>query len=383
MRLGLYIPVLDDRPAGVGVYIEEVCSRLAARFRDVVVYTGTPEARRPWLKGAVVRPLGRRLAPWLRGAEGLRRRAHRLAWLAGESVLDLRRDGVDVLFSPVQESLLVGKTPRVVVVHDVTALHYPDAYDAGTVAQTRYLLPLMLRRASRVIAVSENTKRDVVARFGLDPAGIDVVYEGYDKAVFRPRSGAEIAEVREKFGLPQRYLFYAGTFSRHKNLGLVVEALAVLRDRHPDLTFVVAGRKDAGVAHEVVDRSRALGLEEKVRVLGYVSRDELATLMSGAAVFVYPSRYEGFGLAPLEAMACGAPVVASNVASLPEVVGQGGVLVDGTTSDAWGRAVGGVLQGDSSALRGRALRQSAAFTWEGAVEALAAIVLAAAAPRAP
>jgi glycosyltransferase involved in cell wall biosynthesis len=374
VRLGLYVPILDDRPGGVGVYIEEVCSRLVQRFGNVVIYTGTPEARRPWLEGVEVRPLGRRVAPWLRGGEGFRRRAHRLAWLAGESLLDLRRDRVDVLFSPVQESLLAGATPCVVVVHDLTALHYPEAYGRGTVAQTRHLLPVMLRRASRVIAVSESTKRDVVERFALDPSSIDVVHEGYDKTVFHPRSDEEIATVREKYSLPARYLLYAGTFSPHKNLGSLVEALALLQQRHGDLVFAIAGRKDAGPSQDVLRRARSLGIESRVKVLGYVTRDELATLMSGAVAFTFPSRYEGFGLAPLEAMACGAPVIVSNVASLPEVVGDAGSLVNGTSPDVWAHAVDLALQADLSEASRRSLRQSESFDWERAVASIASAV---------
>jgi glycosyltransferase involved in cell wall biosynthesis len=107
-----------------------------------------------------------------------------------------------------------------------------------------------------------------------------------------------------------------------------------------------------------------------VKVLGYVSRDSLAALMSEAAAFVYPSRYEGFGLAPLEAMACGAPVLASNVASLPEVVGVGGTLVTGETPEVWGRAIERVLLADRSSVRRGALEQAARFQWDDAAAAL-------------
>jgi glycosyltransferase involved in cell wall biosynthesis len=370
VRLGLYIPVLDERPAGVGVYIEEVCSRLVAQVRDVVVFTGTPAVPRPWLKEVEVRPLGRRLLAGMSGLEGPRRRARRLRWLMTSAAGELPAAGVDVLFSPVQEGPLVGAVPSVVVMHDLTALKYPEAYGRLTVAQTRWLVPLMLRRAAAVVAVSANTKRDVLETFHLPEAKVHVIGEGFDRAVFRPRSEQEIEAARTAHGIVGPYLLYAGTFSRHKNLGLVLRALATLGAESERLQLVLVGRKDAGAFEEFRALASALGLEGRVVTPGYVSRDELAALMSGADAFVYPSRYEGFGLAPLEAMACGAPVVASAVASLPEVVGEGGVLVPSAEPGDWAAALREVLAAPREAMAARALSQSRRFDWDEAASKL-------------
>lgn len=369
MRLGFYIPVLDERPAGVGVYIEEMCSRLATLHPDVVVFTGTPEVRRPWLEGRRVVPLGTRWLP-VQGLEGVRRRARRLRWCSVEAARALPEAGVDVLFSPVQEGPLVGRVPSVVVMHDLTPLVVPEAYGRGTVAQTRWVVPRMLERAAAVVAVSQNTKRDLIERFGLPATKISVIGEGYDRAVFRPRSEEEVAAAKAKHGVRGRYLLYAGTFSRHKNLGLVADALVALGPAAADLSLVLVGRKDAGAFGEFQAKVAARGLTSRVVTPGYVSRDELAALMSGAAAFVYPSRYEGFGLAPLEAMACGAPVVASNVASLPEVVGQGGALVDAPTPEAWATALGAVNGQQREALSARARQQAVRFDWDVAAREL-------------
>lgn len=373
MRLGLYIPVLDDKPAGVGVYIEEICSRLVKLEPDVVVFTGTPEVRRPWFDASQVRPLGRRLVP-VRGLEGARRRARRLRWLATGAASELRAEGVDVLFSPVQEGLLAGDVPSVVVMHDLTALKFPEAYGRLTVAQTRWLVPRMLARAAAVIAVSQNTRRDLLETFDLDPSRVEVIGEGFERTVFRPRDAAEIAAAGAKHGVKGRYLLYAGTFSRHKNLGLVARALAALGPGHADVSLVLVGRKDAGAFGEFQALVTELGLSSRVITPGYVSRDELAALMSGAAAFVYPSRYEGFGLAPLEAMACGAPVVASNVASLPEVVGAGGVLVDEASPEAWAKSLQAVFEAPRAKLSRAAVTQAGLFDWDEAAQSLLAVL---------
>lgn len=370
MRLGLYIPVLDDRPAGVGVYIEEVCSRLVRLNPDVVVFTGSPEAKRDWLDPSRVRPLGRRLLPDLPGLEGPRRRARRLRWLMSDVARVLPEERVEALFSPVQEGPLVGAVPSVVVMHDLSALKFPNAYGRLTVAQTRWLVPRMLRRASAVVAVSRNTRKDLIETFGLDPARIDVIGEGYDRAVFRPRSPEEVAAATSAHAVTGRYLLYAGTFSRHKNLGLVARALAQLGPEFDDVSLVLVGRKDSGAFAEFESLVHELGLAARVVTPGYVSRDELAALMSGAAAFVYPSLYEGFGLAPLEAMACGAPVVASDVASLPEVVGSGGLLVPSTDPTNWAAAIGRTLQAARVDLGAAATKQAAHFDWDLAAVAM-------------
>lgn len=381
VRLGFCIPILDERPAGLGVYVEEVCSRLARLHPDFVVFTGTPGVARPWFQPSQVRPLGGRLAPWLKGLEGPRRRVRRMRWWVAGAARELPAEGVDVLFSPVQEAPLRSEVPTVVVMHDVTALRFPEAFGRLAVAQTRWVLPLMLQKAAAVVAVSENTRRDILQTFGVPQEKVTVVGEGYDRGVFRRRSEEEIAAAKRTHGVHGRYLLYAGTFSRHKNLGLVARALARL-SAHADLSFVLVGRKDAGALTEFEAVVREVGLASRVVLAGYVPRDELAALMSGAAAFVYPSRYEGFGLAPLEAMACGAPVVASAAASLPEVVGGGGVLVREFDEVSWSEALRRVLEGSRAELSDAAVRQAGRFDWEDAVERLSATLVKVALRRA-
>jgi glycosyltransferase involved in cell wall biosynthesis len=137
---------------------------------------------------------------------------------------------------------------------------------------------------------------------------------------------------------------------------------------------VLVGRKDAGAFGAFEAEAKRCGTWRRVVTPGYVSRDELAALMSGAAAFVYPSRYEGFGLAPLEAMACGAPVVASHVASLPEVVGAGGFLVPSATESAWVEALTACLAGDRVALGAAAIAQAQRFDWDDAADRIVALL---------
>lgn len=370
MRIGFFVPYLDPRPAGVGVYVEEIGKRLCARNPETFIYTPKPEVMPGWVAPSQLRalPVG---VPSL-GMAGGQRRLSRLAWLAAGARRAMRRDRIDVFFSPGPEAPLDAGVPTVMVIHDLTVLRFPEAYQRATVLQTKYLLPRMARRVSRIVAVSENTRADLIADFQLDPQKIDVVGEGFDAATFFPRDAQTLRPVLDKFGLARPYLLYAGTLSRHKNLKIVLQALAELRDSFPDLEFVMAGRRDVGIGTELDAEAKRLGLEQRFRSLGYVTRDELATLMSGCAAFVYPSRYEGFGLAPLEAMAAGAPVVASHVASLPEVIGQGGVLVP--EGESWAPALAQVLRAPRDEQGRRARAQAEHFDWDRAVEQLLGVL---------
>jgi glycosyltransferase involved in cell wall biosynthesis len=368
VRIGLYVPVFDQRPAGVGVYVDAVCSRLVEKNPDCVLITQTPENRPGWASRLpMVRVPRASLAP--ERVAGPARRAARLLWLASAAHLELLRHGVDVLFSPVQEGQTFGRTPQVVVMHDLTALRVPEAYARGHVEETRLWLPLVLRHCAKVVAISESTKRDVAELFGLDGAMVQVVGEGFDREVFQPAPPAEQKRVRQTYRLPERYLLYAGTYSRHKNLKLLPRMLNALEGAE-DVGLVLVGRRDAGMAAELDAEVAAQGLSARVINAGYVPREDLAPLMSGAAAFVFPSRYEGFGLAVLEALACGAPVVCSAVASLPEVVGEAGWLVKTEEPTDWARAVGEALRSERSAVAKKAQAQAARFDWDGAVDAL-------------
>jgi glycosyltransferase involved in cell wall biosynthesis len=193
-----------------------------------------------------------------------------------------------------------------------------------------------LERASRVIAVSEATRRDVEKLVGVAPHRLRMVYNAPDPGFLEPpRAGAveERRRIMERYQIQYPFLLYAGNIRRHKNIPRLVEAFAVVRGQlasHPvyrDLRLVIIGDtiSQFPVVRQSVIRSR---VEHVVRFLGFVPFETLRCFYESAAAFVFPSRYEGFGLPPLEAMACGAPVVTSNVSSLPEVVGDAAILVN-------------------------------------------------------
>ncbi|MEO1438828.1 MAG: glycosyltransferase family 1 protein [Chloroflexota bacterium] len=247
-------------------------------------------------------------------------------------------------FMPMQQ-------PFVVTVYDLSFVHYPQVLSAARRAYLRTFTANSVRRAARVIGISESTARDVVDTFGVDPAKVDVAPPGTDFERFRPLPPAQVNAFRREKNLPEDFWLFLGTLEPRKNLPTLLHAYAQLpQDARPAL--VLAGGK--GWDYEDIFATIAQHhLEKEVLLPGFIPMAELPLWYNSASLFVYPSLYEGFGIPPLEAMACGTPVIVSDVSSLPEVVdGSDGVTVPPHNVDAWVSALTTAL--DDSAWRARA-----------------------------
>jgi glycosyltransferase involved in cell wall biosynthesis len=234
-------------------------------------------------------------------------------------------------------------------------------------AYTR-LVAAAARRADAVIADSECSKRDIVKHLGIDAARVRVVYLAAG-AHYRPVD--DTTAVRRKYALPDKYLLYLGGFDQRKNVRVIIEAFARLPEFHAaGYRLVLAGVKlgeDSEFFPSPQRIARETGLSnDAIQSIGWVDGDDQPALYAGATVFLFASLYEGFGLPPLEAMACGAPVISSNASSLPEVVGDAGVLVDPHDPAAWGDAIRAVLTDGArrTAMRERGVAQSKKFSWD-------------------
>lgn len=259
----------------------------------------------------------------------------------------------------------------VVTVHDLGFLHFPETL---TESSRRYYgrIGRAVRSANRVIAVSQATRDDLIRLVDADPDKIDVVLEAADPAYQPISSEHELAAARRRLGVDRPYVLFVGSLEPRKNLPRLLEAFALVR-READVQLALVGRR-GWLFQPIFERLAALGLEPHVRVVEGVPHAELAPIYSAAAVLAFPSLYEGFGLPAVEAMACGCPVVASDRGSLPEVVGQAGLLVPADDSAALAKALLSVLtsRGRRDDLVGRGLERAAAFSWRrAATETLA------------
>jgi glycosyltransferase involved in cell wall biosynthesis len=334
--------------AGVGTYTVEVLRALAAE-RPGSRFTVYTLAEPPFESPAVAfhRPPA---APLL---------GRHLLWPAR-----LRRLRAHLYFGPAGLLPLgdVGM-PAVVTAHDMAIYRHPEWFPGGQALSVRLVVPRSLRRARAIVAVSACTARDVTDLFGIEPGRVEVVPEGVARR-FQPLKGDELEAVRRRHRLPPRFLLFVSTIEPRKNLPTLLEAWDRMRDRPP---LVVVG--SWGWRYEAV-RERMEQLGPDLRLLGPMPPDDLPALYNLATCLAHPAWYEGFGLTPLEAMACGAPVVASSASSLPEVVGDAGLLVDPADVGGWTGALERVC-GDpdlAATLRRRGVLRAAEFGWDRAAQ---------------
>ena len=366
MRIGLDGKLLTLRAHGTGRYainltramLAEAAARRPDLDLDFVIFTGPQTSREVMAE--------------FRGAcdECFLRAKTSVIRLLGPIPAALRRLKIDVFHGMDHVGIpLVGRTGKwVVTVHDVIPLILPEAFTPRHRAVVRIALARVRRRADRVIVPSRAVKRDVVRHVGVPADRVVVTPEGCDPR-FRPvRSAGALRDVVARYGLPSRYLLAVGRLEPRKNLTTLLAAFARLQRGgavHPNLKLVLAGAR--GWLEEPIFRTvRALGLEAAVHFPGFIDGDDLPAVYSGAALFVFPSLYEGFGLPPLEAMACGVPVVTSNVSAMPEVAGDAAVLVDPRDVDGLASAIARVLRDEAlrARLRAAGIARAREFSWQ-------------------
>jgi len=263
--------------------------------------------------------------------------------------------------------------PVVVTVHDVSFRRYPQFFSPRVRLVLGLLLGFSMRQARHVITVSECSRRDIAHFYGIPAARITVTPEAAGEQ-FQPRGPDEIRAVRHRYGLAERYVLAVGNVQPRKNLPRLVDAFAAVAGEVSDLQLVIAGQS-AWKGSDTEAAVTAAGVQDRVRFTGYVPDCDLPALYSGAAIFSYPSLYEGFGLPALEAMACGTATITSDRSSLPEVVGDAALTVDPTSTADLARAIHALISDETlqSVYSRRGLSRAGTFSWAATARATAAI----------
>ncbi len=264
---------------------------------------------------------------------------------------------------------LFGARRKVITVHDLNFLHYPQFQTPDSFRYYNAQIQSAVNSADHILVISQASKDDVVNLLGVAPEKITVQLLGVDPA-FRVLPTSAVDDLRARYHLPVDYLLFVGTFEPRKNIPGLLDAYVRLRDRLPDVpSLVIAGRR-GWLYESIFEKVSALELAERVIFLENVPFADLPALYNGASVLVLPSFYEGFGFPPLEAMACGVPTVVANRASLPEVVGDVGILIDPDKPESIADGLYSALT--DSAWRERARREgiarTATFTWRHTAE---------------
>jgi glycosyltransferase involved in cell wall biosynthesis len=339
------------QPTGTEQYSREIIEHLAplTQHDRVTLYVNR------WTESAWRPPPG----------FGVRELPARRGWTHGRLSLEMLQSPPDVLFVPAHAIPLWHPRATVVTVHDLGYRREPQAHSSGARMYRVWSTRFSARAATRIIAVSESTRRDLIDLEGIPSERIRVVHHGVDESLQPVEDASKLREARQRYGLPGSYFLYIGTLQPRKNLVRLIQAHRRLRETDADAPALVLAGRTGWLAEPILREARQGVSADSVLLPGYVARDDLAALMSAAVAFVYPSLYEGFGMPVLEAMACGAPVLTSEVSSLPEVAGDAALLVDPRDVDTI--QAGLVRLTKDTALRvslsQRGLQRARAFSW--------------------
>ena len=273
----------------------------------------------------------------------------------------------DLLFVPAHVLPVWSPRRTVVTIHDLGYVHFPAAHPPSRRLYLRLSTRWNAWRATRIVAVTEATKRDIIAHCRVPPGKIDVVHHGVSPR-FRPvEDETTLRASAARYGIQKPYLLYVGTIQPRKNLLRLIDAWAAYLSSSPATTaiLVIAG-KSGWLTEQIERRAAGLGIADRVHYTGYVADGDLPVLLSGAIAYLLPSLYEGFGLPVLEAQACGTPVLTSTTSSLPEVAGDAAVLVDPMDTAAIRDGIARLIEDSElrEGLRARGLARVAGWGWE-------------------
>jgi glycosyltransferase involved in cell wall biosynthesis len=357
MAIYLDVSAAVHRRAGLGRYAESLARALVASTPNrYALFYNRERGIEPLagLEHLPARTVALGYKPW-----------RMLVWLG-----QLARVGFDrllpdaELFHATEHLLLpLRSTPTVLTVHDLIFRYLPEHHKPLNRWYLNLTMPLYCRRAGHIITVSEHSKRDLISAYGIAEEKITVVYEAAAPR-FRPQPSQVVADVRARYGLPERYLLFVGTIEPRKNLSRLLDAFeAICADGLTD-GWVIVGRR-GWLYGDFFARLESSPVREAILLPGYVPDEDLPAFYAGAQALVLPNVYEGFGLPVLEAMACGTPTVASNASCIPEIGGEAALYFDPLDVEAMADAVRRLLHdaGLQGELRARGLAQAARFSW--------------------
>jgi glycosyltransferase involved in cell wall biosynthesis len=357
-RIGLDTSFLDRPPSGIGVYVAALRRWIPQVAQDLELVELRPDA------SSMLNRLGER--------------GSRFAWEYGAAGVNARRERVELLHMPMMAVPILTRIPVVTTVHDVIPYVMPE-YRSSRAQQVNLAVAMkMVRRATAVITPSQHAASDVAAVFGVPRDRIWVTPEAADERYVPQPDRSAIQPVLNRFGICGPYVFNIGGVDVRKNLPALLRAFRELVPVVPESVQLVIGGAPHSANPIVFPRLepviRELGLESRVILTGRITEEDKVALMQSAAVYVTPSLYEGFGLSVLEAMACGVPVIAANRTSLPEVVGDAGLLVEPRIEPLAAAMRAILTEPDlATALSSRGLERARQFYWRLTAEQTVAV----------
>jgi len=272
---------------------------------------------------------------------------------------------VDILHQPCFSLPLFYGGKIVATIHDLIAVKYGEDIPFFSRMYFSKWMPLTYKKADAIISISEHTKRDIIKYFRIPEEKITVIYEAANASYKKIDDQKGIGDVRKKYQTGDKYLLHIGTLNPRKNLLFLVDVFSEVIKKHKDYNLVIVG-KEGWYFDQLYEKVKKLDLKNKIRFTGYIDEKDKAYLYNGASLFVFPSLYEGFGLPPLEAMSCGIPVISSKTSSMPEVVGDAGILLSPNDKKSWIKNINNVLSDKKlqKQMSEKSLERAKYFSWE-------------------
>ena len=362
MRIGLDGYPLSEPLTGVGHYTLELARSLARNFPRDEFELVSPKPFNP----AAVGEIQRESIPNLRLSEAKSSSLRGHWWSVGLPMY-ARRAGFDLFHGTNFEVPLWKRRCTVLTIHDLSTLLYPETHRASAVRRARLRLPLAAKIAGAIITPTEAVRQEVCARLKVKPGKVTAIHEA-PRRTFGPITKEETVAIRKRLCVEEEFLLFVGTLEPRKNLLTTLRAFEEVINRtsaRPQLVI-------AGGAGWLIDETLALinlaSLKDRILLTGYLHDEDLRALYSSCRAFVYPSLYEGFGLPPLEAMTCGAPVIASRISALQETLGDAAILVEPLDVQTLSRTINEVLKDERrrAAMREAGIKHAKKFSWDEA-----------------
>jgi glycosyltransferase involved in cell wall biosynthesis len=319
MRIAFDATAAPIQPVGAGRYILEMAqalSRLDAEM-ELVIIAQTAGAQRLNLGGSTRTKLL---------VQPDRSPIQRLLWEQVSLPGLLINEGVDLLHSPHYTLPVRLKAPSVVTIHDLSFFRYPHLHLSSKRLLFQNFISISSRRGAAIITVSESTRQELLQITRISPRKVHTIHEGVTPDFHPIRDAQLIQTVRKRYHLPETFMLFVGLIEPRKNLVDLLSAIHIASKQDNDFYFVIVGRTGWQV-NQVFKTVEQLGLKSRVIFTGYIPQEDLPVLYNMSRFFIYPSQYEGFGLPILEAMACGTPVITTQVSSMPEITGEAAMLI--------------------------------------------------------
>lgn len=359
MRVGIDGIPLATPKTGIGHYTSELVRALSGLYPDDDFEIIAPVVLSP----AALRPDLRALPANLKIV--LPKTRLRRYWFGIALPMYISRSGIELFHGTNYEVPMCGRRPSVVTVHDLSLFLFPETHEERLVARAKRRYPRMMRRARAIITPTNAVRNELCQEFSISQEKIQVIPEA-PRRLFQPVDHGIADGITRRMGIEGKFVLFVGTVEPRKNLVTLIRAFShVLESTELKPQLVIAGRK-GWLSEDLSSLIQQLDLADRITFTGYVSEENLRILYSSCEVCVYPSLYEGFGLPPLEAMACGAPVITSRIRAIEETVGEAAVLVDPNDSHALAGAIAEILTDPNmrEKLSAAGLKRAAQFTWE-------------------